>query len=249
MYPKEFFKRNKIKGISGRCLLLMPFGKDFQKVHTQLKKVLSGPDLNLDCVRADDVSRGGHILEDILQGIEEAEIIVADLTGRNPNVFYELGLVHTRKEVSRVILIDQSGTQLPFDIGPYRCISYESSADGFKNLRTELRDAVHSIVGSDRRFVIEYDRSFELSEPLLGKDRFMYRFSMPTSYLGERVAKIKVHLIRLIPGKPQKLVFSNTLAFRQANTREVGNTGFFLTLERAIAKSAVFKISTVKPVA
>jgi hypothetical protein len=47
-----------------------------------------------ECTRADDVKKLGVVMKDVLGGIEQAQLVVADLTGNNPNVFYELGHAH-----------------------------------------------------------------------------------------------------------------------------------------------------------
>jgi hypothetical protein len=64
----------------------------------------------------------GHIIQDILCKIGEAEIIIADLTGRNPNVFYELGIAQMVKNVKQVILLSQDAESIPFDVRVFRCI-------------------------------------------------------------------------------------------------------------------------------
>lgn len=51
-------------------------------------------------------SPAGHILADILRGIREAEIVIADLSDRNPNVFYELGIAHMVKNAGEVPSFD-----------------------------------------------------------------------------------------------------------------------------------------------
>jgi hypothetical protein len=89
----------------------MPFAGEFDLVYDTIEDALKGL---MVCTRADDLRLGKHILERILVGIATAELIIADLSGRNPNVFYELALAHTRTK--DVLLITQSIEDVPFDL-------------------------------------------------------------------------------------------------------------------------------------
>ncbi len=91
MYPKEFFnKSHRVK--NAQCFVLMPFAQEFTEVYDKIVEALEDPQLAFSCKRADEIFGSGHIIKDILKLIAESEIIIADLTSRNPNVFYELGI-------------------------------------------------------------------------------------------------------------------------------------------------------------
>jgi hypothetical protein len=91
--------------------------------------------LNLEAIRADDLY-GYDIVEDIWRGVNEANIIIADITNRNPNVFYELGIVHTLGKNG--ILLTQNLVDIPFDLKRYRVIEYEDNIDGYERLESGL---------------------------------------------------------------------------------------------------------------
>lgn len=91
MYPKEFFAHGAPQQRNGTCFVIMPFADTFTEVYETLREAVESPEVSFDCIRADDLVGGGHIIRDILRGVPEAEVVIADLTGRNPNVFYELG--------------------------------------------------------------------------------------------------------------------------------------------------------------
>ena len=77
-------------------------------------------------------------MNDILLGIAESEFIIADLTDRNPNVFYELGIAHmTTNDVLRETLA-QKNEEVPFDLGQFRYIVYEQNDTGYSHLRDML---------------------------------------------------------------------------------------------------------------
>ena len=67
------------------------------------------------------------IIADVVEEIETAEIIIADLTGLNANVMYELGMAHARCQA--VILLCRRGQTLPFDLASIRCIFYDVGAE------------------------------------------------------------------------------------------------------------------------
>ena len=105
------------------AFLIMPFDEEFDAVHTGfIKPVLEGAGFSVD--RADDIESQQNILRDVLEKIDHSNLIVADLTGANPNVFYELGLAHALKKP--VILITQSIADVPFDLKSYRLLEYST---------------------------------------------------------------------------------------------------------------------------
>ena len=91
-----------------------------------------------DTLRADDIFGSQVIMEDIFSGIRSAVLLVAELTGRNANVFYEVGIAHAlRKEV---LLLSQSIDDVPFDLRHRRVLLYEYSPRGCKELQEKLKN-------------------------------------------------------------------------------------------------------------
>jgi len=103
MYPKDFFTKSQIAERKGKCFVIMPFASEFDEIYGKIGEAMERA--RFTCSRADDIRRGGYIPEDVFRRMAEAEIIIADLTGNNPNVLYELGIAHTTKDVERVILL------------------------------------------------------------------------------------------------------------------------------------------------
>src|SRR5439155_20198182 len=96
------------------------------------------------CSRADDLPIGRSILERILTGIRSAELIIADLTGKNANVFYELGLAHT--QTKNVLLLTQDANDVPFDLRGLFCHTYSVHSDrGLKDLANVVRSAAAEV--------------------------------------------------------------------------------------------------------
>ena len=98
----------------------------------------------LRCLRADDIYDNRPIIEDIWRQINESAIVISELTERNPNVFYETGIAHTIGK--EVILITQSMDDVPFDLRHLRCIVYDYTPRGTRNLEGNLTSTVLQIL-------------------------------------------------------------------------------------------------------
>jgi len=113
----------------------MPFSEDWSdRVNKRIKKVLSS--FKIEHKRADNLY-GENVLEDIWIAINEASLIIAETTGKNPNVFYEIGIAHTLGK--NVIILTQNIEDIPFDFRMYRHIEYKDNVDGFNKLESELK--------------------------------------------------------------------------------------------------------------
>lgn len=105
----------------GTAFVLMPF----DLLSDWIFQIVIRPELEAGgyvAKRADSSLGVVAIMQDIVQGITDSDLIVADLTGRNPNVFYELGIAHAlRKDV---LMIARSSQDIPFDLAAYRTVVY-----------------------------------------------------------------------------------------------------------------------------
>ncbi len=88
--------------------------------------------------RADEIFTANPVWDDIVGEIHRARVIIADVSGRNPNVFYELGMAHLLKPMQTVIITRDSHMDVPFDISHFRIIRYEDSIQGTKRFEDEL---------------------------------------------------------------------------------------------------------------
>jgi len=133
-----------------QCFVIMPIGdqsfgsnkisaSELRKKYDDLiKEAIKIADPTLEVTRADDVSLPGTITTDILTRIMHSDLVIADVTYPNPNVFYELGLRHASRS-GTVIIRDKQGPQLPFDISHQRAIEYTNTASGLKDLGGDLK--------------------------------------------------------------------------------------------------------------
>ena len=126
--------------------VLSPFGESFDTIYTDHIKPSIESIGCLNCLRADDIYDNRPIIEDIWRHINEAKILISELTGRNANVFYETGIAHTVGK--EVILITQSMEDVPFDLKHLRCIVYEYTPRGIKNLEDNLKSTILHILST-----------------------------------------------------------------------------------------------------
>lgn len=107
----------------------------------------------LEAYRADRDLTPGAITPKMLEGLLTARLVIADLTGRNPNVFYELGITHSFAQP--LISIADSSDSLPFDAKDERVIQlgeYPPSGLGHRQVKSaikSLRDSLGIVLGND----------------------------------------------------------------------------------------------------
>lgn len=128
-----------------KCFVLMPFAEKYREVYEQIYKAVCS-DNNVECWRVDEVARPGSITKDIVDGIIDADIVIADLSSQNPNVFYELGIAHSVG--NKTIMTCQNIDDVPFDIGNYRVILYEQTISGSKELIKKLDKSIKELLKS-----------------------------------------------------------------------------------------------------
>ena len=119
------------------CFVLMPFTSDFDDFYTYGIKE-SCKEAESYCERVDEQNYEGSILERIYNQIAKADLIIADMTGRNPNVFYEVGYAHALNKPT--ILLTQDSNDIPFDLKHYPHIIYEKK---ISTIRSELTKKIN----------------------------------------------------------------------------------------------------------
>jgi hypothetical protein len=130
----------------------MPFAdtSDVQKVYRDHVKPVLESVCGLRCERADDIYDINGVMQSVWEGINRARLVVADLTGKNPNVFYELGIAHTLGKP--VIILTQSMEFVPFDLRHLRCIVYEYKPRSITKLETALENTVKRVLSGSLGF-------------------------------------------------------------------------------------------------
>jgi hypothetical protein len=123
---------------------MMPFSPQFDQVYTALQQV--SEQYELRCRRADDIWENPSVMQDVVSLIDKSRIVICDCTGRNPNVFYEIGIAHTLGR--EVILITQSEADIPFDLRHLRYVAYLNNGEGLQDLKSKLEQRISALVGA-----------------------------------------------------------------------------------------------------
>ena len=127
-----------------KCFVIMPFGDDaLQVVYEDCVRPVVQDVCGLYCERGDDVFGSNVIMDDIKSSIATAGIVLADLTGKNANVFYEVGICHALDKP--VLLMAQSMDDVPFDLRHRRVLVYEYTVRGVKRFEKALADHLNAM--------------------------------------------------------------------------------------------------------
>ncbi len=129
------------------CFVLMPFDQSFNDIYEfGIKGACS--DADVYCERVDEQIFLGSMLDRIYNQISRADLLVADMTGRNPNVFYEVGYAHALGK--NVVLLTQKSEDIPFDLKHFPHIIYGAQ---IKDLRAELCRRVKHFAFSESKAI------------------------------------------------------------------------------------------------
>ncbi|MBV4537226.1 hypothetical protein [Pseudomonas urmiensis] len=119
---------------------MMPFA-GFDNVWTAIQQVAEFSLMTAQ--RADSIWEHQEIIQDIVSLIDRSAVIIGDCSGRNANVFYEIGIAHALGK--QVILITQNPEDIPFDLAHLRNIRYHNNGEGIERLKTELSGRLATI--------------------------------------------------------------------------------------------------------
>lgn len=130
------------------CFVICPLDHSDSAIRkrsdTILKYVLAPVLENLDYrpIRADNIPKAGLITTQVINMIIESPLVIADLTGGNPNVFYELAIRHAIKKP--YIQIIEKGEKIPFDIGAVRTIPIDhTNLDSVEEAKKEIYNQIN----------------------------------------------------------------------------------------------------------
>jgi hypothetical protein len=123
----------------------MSFEPNLKPVYEDhIKKVAA--QLKLAVRRADDFFTAHAVIDDIWAAMYQSKLVIADCTGRNANVYYEIGMAHTIGKP--VILTTQNETDVPFDLRAIRYIHYSYTPPGMQIFEERLAKTIMSLIGS-----------------------------------------------------------------------------------------------------
>lgn len=129
------------------CFVIMPYGGNDEaarKRYTGVYKSIIAPAARAagyKAKRSDIENSPGNITHDIINDLASADMVIADLTSANPNVFFELGIRHAFRKSGTVHIIDVNH-EIPFDIKNYRAIEYSTELADISSAIDQISDAI-----------------------------------------------------------------------------------------------------------
>ena len=138
-----------------KCFVIMPVSKTKSCTTRQwtnifdemIKPAVVGSKLGFTCERSKP--RTGNLIKDILNKLNMADVVIADLTDMNPNVFYELGVRHTLR--NRTILIAQDMKYVPSDLRSYWVIIYKKGLSGLQDFKNKIRGTMKEMMNNPEK--------------------------------------------------------------------------------------------------
>ena len=148
------------------CFIIMPYGDWFDHYYKQIyKKAIL--DAGLKPIRADELFTASAVIDDIWDLTKKSKIVLADLTEKNPNVFYELGLAHALAKPA--LLIAESMDDVPFDLRHLRVITYDKNNEEWgQKLINEITIALKETLTAPERSVLPtFLKSDDVENPVI----------------------------------------------------------------------------------
>ncbi len=136
------------------CFIITPIGPDDSIIRRQADGVIDAViepvlmDLGFEVTVAHRMNEGGSITRQVIQNVINSELVVANLTGLNPNVMYELAIRHAIRKP--LVQICEKDTNLPFDISEQRTIFYTNDMKGTVELKTNFKAMVANAIEDDK---------------------------------------------------------------------------------------------------
>lgn len=131
------------------CFVISPFGDPFDEYYEKVYQPAIAK-ADLQPIRGDEVYNTGAIIDDIFAAISNATLVLCDVTGKNPNVNYELGVAHALQKPA--IITTQSVTDVPFDYRHLRVIVYDrAKVDWAKQLEAAIHKTILGVLSAPDR--------------------------------------------------------------------------------------------------
>ena len=189
------------------CFVIMPFVESLHYFYLALKYHIERSFPGILCERADEQVLTVPILDKIQDYILRADIVIADLSGRNANVFYELGMAHTHGK--SVILITSDDASPPSDVRHFEYITYRlgEHQEFFQRLDNAMRNILftryQSLYEQAKKELTEFCAENRLSVVQANKNVFLDRVMAAEATtvlpsLDDRVAAAEFVLPRIV---------------------------------------------------
>ncbi|MXV16841.1 hypothetical protein [Hufsiella ginkgonis] len=167
------------------CFIITPIGEVNSDVWNKTKGLIASvvepvlAKFNFIAVPAHYIATPGSIPKQIIRHIVEDKLVIANLTGLNPNVMYELAVRHAVK--LPLVTLAEKGTKLPFDIVDQRTIFYEDTFNGVEDCKIALAEAIEMALRPDATVenpiydAIQAKNIIQSTDPESANEYFMQR--------------------------------------------------------------------------
>lgn len=126
-----------------RCFVISPIGEEGSEIRKRADKVFKyiiSPvceECEFEAIRVDKVNQADAITQTIIDYLNNSELVIADITGHNPNAFYEMG--YRASTGKPMIYLKEKDEKIPFDIAGIRTFDYDlSDLDSVAEVKTRL---------------------------------------------------------------------------------------------------------------
>lgn len=183
----------------GKCFIICPIGEPNSAERIRSDKLLKHiitpvAEPRFKVVRPDKIAKPGVITDQIIQNLLTAPLVVADLTGSNANVFYELAIRHaTRKAFVQVI---EQGERIPFDNFNMRTVQYGFDIEAVDRCKAELTEQIEDAIKNTGNLTSPISTSLDLAVLDASKDplqktnaqilKMLQKVHTEISFLGEQ---------------------------------------------------------------
>lgn len=185
IYPKQYQHSN-IPIEKNKCFVIMPFKPEFDYIYGEIKDGLNRA--GFSCNRVDEITGSVPIIAKILNEILSSRYIIADLSGCNPNVFYELGVSHSFKDAHNIIILKHKDSKVPFDIMHLTYIEY--SEENPKLLVSRILKNIEDV-----KFISEFQEILNIKGiiPFVSDENSSF-----TNYLKQRLGKKLIVITQIL---------------------------------------------------
>lgn len=193
------------------CFVIAPIGEEGSSERNRsdkiFKYVISPATSKFDYVaeRSDHIAKPGIITGQVINRVVADDLVVADLTTMNPNVFYELAIRHAVKKP--IIQLIEKGEKIPFDVAASRTIIVDhKDLDSVEAAKTSMMNQIAQLELNPRDFETPISVAIDLQLLPQSQDPQM---KTATDVLTELLSNIKVELGRIGSGGTDKLAMAN----------------------------------------
>jgi hypothetical protein len=176
------------------CFVISPIGgdgTDVRKRSDRLFKFIIAPaatDAGFSQVlRADHLDHPGSITHQVLQHLREIDVVVADLSDQNANVFYELAVRHLLGKPTIQLLVQ--GQILPFDVAQIRTITYDlTNLESVDSCRTSLAAQLRALSATPHIWSPPWPG---VAQAVISSDAYLLVITMPQELSGLQIERVR----------------------------------------------------------